>query len=93
MIYDFAIIVNAWCFDYSGVFNEEKFLAMKNAYNFVRKFDENEMKFLSIALVSASLRFLLTRLHDMFFTPENSHVIVKNPQEYLAKLRYFLNAK
>ena len=89
LIYDFAIAVNAWCFDEKNNFAEEKFLAMKQAYEEIRKFSETEEKFLEIALVAAAMRFLLTRLHDMFFTPENSLVKIKNPQEYLTKLRFF----
>jgi len=90
-IYDFAIAVNAWCFDEKNNFIEEKFLAMKNNYENLRKFSFEELDFLKIACRAAALRFLLTRLHDMFFTPENSLVKIKNPQEYLAKLRYFKN--
>lgn len=89
LVYDFAIAVNAWCFDENNIFDEEKFLAMKNSYEKLRKFSSQEIDFLKIALVAAALRFLLTRLHDMFFTPKDSLVNIKNPQEYLAKLHYF----
>ena len=83
MIYDFAITATAWLDD------EEKFLALFKGYETVRKFEESEKDFLKIALVAASMRFLLTRLHDMFFTPKDSLVKIKDPQEYLAKLRLF----
>lgn len=83
LIYDFAIAVVAWCD------SEEKFLAIFEGYEEVRKLSENEKDFLKIALVGASMRFLLTRLHDMFFTPKNSFVKIKDPQEYLHKLRFF----
>jgi homoserine kinase type II len=89
LIYDFAIAVNAWCFDEKNNFSEEKFSAMKRGYEEIRKFSEAEKKFLKIALVGAAMRFLLTRLHDMFFTPKDSLVKIKNPQEYLVKLRFF----
>lgn len=89
LIYDFAIAVNAWCFDEKNNFSEEKFSAMKQGYEETRKFSDAEKTFLKIALVGAAMRFLLTRLHDMFFMPENSLVKIKNPQEYLAKLRFF----
>lgn len=83
LIYDFAITATAWLDD------EEKFLALFKGYETVRKFEESEKDFLKIALVAASMRFLLTRLHDMFFTPKDSLVKIKDPQEYLAKLRLF----
>ena len=92
LIYDFAICINAWCFDENNIFDKEKFEALKNSYEKHRKFSQKEEEFLKVALVAASLRFLLTRLHDMFFTPKDSLVNIKNPQEYLAKLRYFLAA-
>ncbi len=88
-IYDFAIIVNAWCFDEKNNFSEEKFSAIFNGYEEVRKFSEDEKNFLKIALVGAAMRFLLTRLNDMFFTPKEALVKIKNPQEYLTKLRFF----
>jgi homoserine kinase type II len=79
MILDFAIAANAWG-------NVDDLLA---GYEDVRKFSSEEKKFLKIALAVASMRFLLTRLHDMFFTPKNSLVRIKDPQEYLLKFRHF----
>jgi homoserine kinase type II len=89
LVYDFAIIVNAWCFDEKNNFSEEKFAEMLRGYEGIRKFSNEEKNFLKIALVGASMRFLLTRLNDMFFTPKTALVKIKNPQEYLAKLRFF----
>jgi len=89
LIYDFAIAVNAWCFDEKNIFDEKRFLEMLRGYENFRKFSQAEKDFLKIALVAAATRFLLTRLHDMFFTPKESLVKIKNPQEYLAKLRFF----
>jgi homoserine kinase type II len=89
LIYDFAIVVNAWSFDEDNNFIEEKFLQIVQGYNEIKKFSSDELKFLPIALIAAAMRFLLTRLHDMFFTPKDSLVKVKDPQEYLIKMRYF----
>ena len=89
LVFDFAITVNAWCFDDQRHFNEEKFGEMLRGYEEVRKFSVVEKEFLKIALVGSAMRFLLTRLHDMFFTPKDSFVTIKDPQEYLAKLRFF----
>ena len=91
LVYDFAVIVNAWCFDEDNNFDLTKFKAMKKSYQQVRTFTEKELSFLKTALIAASLRFLLTRLHDMFMTPEDSFVTVKDPREYLQKMRYFVN--
>lgn len=89
-IYDLAITINAWCFDELN-FNQQKFLIMLDSYQQIRKITNIELNFLNIALATASMRFLLTRLHDMFFTNKNSLVTVKNPQEYLQKFRFFKN--
>ena len=70
LIYDLAIIINAWCFERSN-FNQQKFIALIDSYK--------------------SMRFLLTRLNDMFFTDKNSLVKIKDPMEYLHKLRFFKN--
>jgi homoserine kinase type II len=88
-IYDFAITVNAWCFNQNNNFDQEKFDSMMFGYNNVRKFLSEELDFLPIALIGGALRFSLTRLHDLFFTPKDSLVKVKNPQEYLTKLNFF----
>jgi homoserine kinase type II len=85
LIYDFGITMVAWCD------SEEKFMNFLNGYEKFRKLSEAEKDFLKIALVAACMRFLLTRLHDMFFTDANSFVTIKNPQEYLQKLRFFKN--
>lgn len=89
MVYDFAIAVNAWCFDENNNFDEEKFSEMLRGYELIRNFSAVEKDFLKIALLAAAIRFLLTRLHDMFFTSKDSYVKIKNPQEYLAKSRFF----
>lgn len=89
MIYDFAIVVNSWCFDENNIFIQEKFDEVLRGYESVRKFSQIEKDFLKTACLGAAMRFVLTRLHDWFFTPKNSLVKIKNPQEYLTKLRFF----
>lgn len=88
-IYDFAVAANAWCFDERNNFEQLKFDELMRGYQEIRKFSDQEKDFLKIALIGASMRFLLTRLSDMFSTSEESLVKIKNPKEYLAKLRFF----
>lgn len=90
LIYDFAIAVNAWCFD-KAQFNHEKFDNLLKGYQKHRQFSSAEMNFLQTALIGAAMRFLLSRLHDYFFTVKGSLVKVKNPDEYKNKLVFFLN--
>lgn len=88
-IYDLAIIINAWAFDAKNQFDQEKFEQILKGYETIRKLPKEEKEFLNIALVAAALRFLLTRLYDTFNTPKGSLVKIKNPQEYLQKIRFF----
>ena len=89
LIYDLAILSAAWCFDESNNFINEKFQAMLKGYESLRKLSQDEKSSLKTAQIAAAMRFLLSRLHDMFFTPKDSLVKIKDPQEYLAKLRFF----
>lgn len=84
LIYDFAITATAWEDGVQGNIDD-----LMRGYEEVRKFSADEKNFLKIAFVGASMRFLLTRLHDMFFAPKDSLVKIKDPQEFLAKLRHF----
>ncbi len=88
-IYDLAVVINAWCFDGKNQFDESKYNNILNEYQKNRHISKAELSFLKLALIGASLRFLLTRLHDLFFTPQDSFVRIKNPQEYLQKIRFF----
>lgn len=90
-VYDFAVTVSAWCFDEKNRFDVQKFKAMKKSYEKIREFSEKEEKFLKTALIAASLRFLLTRLHDLFFTEKGSNVVVKDPKQYYERLEFFKN--
>ena len=92
LIYDFAVIVNAWCFDADNNFNRNKFDSAFAGYQQLRKFKKSELEFLDIALIGASARFLLTRLYDLFNTPKDSLVKVKDPEEYLQKIGFFFKS-
>ena len=89
-IYDLAVMVNAWCFDENNQFVESKYINLIKGYEQNRIIPEEELEFFNIALIAASTRFLLTRLNDYFFTPKDSLVTIKDPKEYIEKLRYFV---
>jgi homoserine kinase type II len=88
-IYDLAITINAWAFDKNNNLDHTKYDSIIKSYQTIRKLNDAEKKFLKIALIAASLRFLLTRLYDKFNTPKDSLVKIKDPQEYLEKVRLF----
>jgi len=86
--YDVAICLNAWCFEPDMSFNATKGRALLQGYESVRPLGADERKVLPLLARGAALRFLLTRLYDWVHTPSDALVKRKDPQEYLAKLRF-----
>lgn len=88
--YDLAICINAWCFapDRHHI-DAGNVKAMLEGYESVRPLNHAEHDALTILCRGAALRFLSTRLYDLFFTPANALVTKKDPAEYLRKNRYF----
>lgn len=89
LAYDLAITVCAWCFDDFTEINTGKFRAMMEGYQSIRPLNEGEKQAFVILCRGASLRFLLTRAHDLIFHPEGAEVTPKDPMEYVQKLRFF----
>jgi homoserine kinase type II len=92
LAYDVAICLNAWCFESDNSFNATKARALLQAYDKVRALDADERRLMPVLARGAALRFLLTRLYDWVHTPANALVKRKDPQEYLAKLRFHRGA-
>ena len=86
--YDVAICLNAWCFEPDNAFNATKARALLQAYDKVRPLGEDERQALPILARGSALRFMLTRLYDWAHTPPDALVKRKDPNEYLAKLRF-----
>jgi homoserine kinase type II len=86
--YDIAICLNAWCFEPDGAFNITKARLLLAAYRAERPFAAHELEALPLLARGAALRFLLTRLFDWQNRVEGALVAVKDPLEYLAKLRF-----
>lgn len=90
--YDVAVCLNSWCFENDGAFNITKGRALLSAYRAVRPFADAEVATLPILARGAALRFLLTRLYDWINRDEAALVKVKDPAEYVAKLRFHQSA-
>ncbi len=86
--YDLAICLNAWCFEPDGAFNITKARQLLAAYRAERPFADHELEALPLLARGAALRFLLTRLFDWQNQVEGALVAVKDPLEYLYKLRF-----
>ena len=87
--YDLAICLNAWCFNAALDFEPEKAKALIDGYCDVRPLEGEERRALGILAMGAAMRFFVTRLHDWLAHDENMLVRVKDPMEYLARIRWF----
>lgn len=88
LLYDLAIVINAWCFEQQREFNITKTRGLLREYNNVRPISQDELEALPILCRGSALRFLLTRAHDWLFPVEGALVTPKNPMEYVKKLRF-----
>jgi homoserine kinase type II len=88
LAYDIALAINAWCFDEQNLFNKDRYQSLINGYESQRKLTNDEKKYFSVLLRGASIRILITRLHDQLFHLDNAFVKPKDPNEYLAILKF-----
>jgi homoserine kinase type II len=88
LAYDIAVCINAWCFDDNGTFDKAKSAALLCGYQSVRELGEEERVAFPVLCRGASLRFLLTRLHDWLFHPEGALVAPKDPKDYIKRLTF-----
>ena len=90
LMYEIAICINALCFDKKNnkfIFNKKKSTNLIKGYSKIRKFSDKEKKSLNVLCKGAALRYLLTRTYDYLNTPKNAIIKIKNPREYIQKLK------
>jgi len=90
LMYEIAICINALCFDKKNnkfIFNKKKSTNLIRGYSKIRKFSIKEKKSLNVLCRGAALRYLLTRTYDYLNTPKNAVIKIKNPREYIQKLK------
>ncbi|PCI32342.1 MAG: homoserine kinase [Alphaproteobacteria bacterium] len=88
LAYDVAICLNAWCFEPDGAFNITKASRLLRGYTQERPLSSTEMDVLSILCRGAAFRFLLSRLYDWLNQVKGALVQVKDPAEYITKLKF-----
>jgi len=99
LMYEIAICINALCFDKKNnkfIFNKKKSTNLIKGYSKIRKFSDKEKKSLNVLCKGAALRYLLTRTYDYLNTPKSAVIKIKNPREYIQKLKVhnqFINFK
>ena len=89
-MYEIAICINALCFDKKNnkfIFNKKKSTNLIKGYSKIRKFSDKEKKSLNVLCKGAALRYLLTRTYDYLNTPKSAVIKIKNPREYIQKLK------
>ena len=90
LIYEIAICINALCFDKKNnkfIFNKNKSQNLIRGYSKIRSFSNKEKKSLNVLCRGAALRYLLTRTYDYLNTPKTAVIKIKNPREYIQKLK------
>ncbi len=90
LIYEIAICINALCFDKKNnkfIFNKKKSKNLIRGYSKIRKLSDKEKKSLNVLCKGAALRYLLTRTYDYLNTPKSAVIKIKNPREYIQKLK------
>jgi len=90
LMYEIAICINALCFDKKKgkfLFNKKKSRNFIKGYSKIRALSDNEKKSLNTLCKGAALRYLLTRVYDYLNTPKNVIIKIKDPKEYIQKLK------
>jgi len=91
LLYDIAIAVNDWCTDEDGSLNSDLAIALLKAYHAVRPFTELEHEAWPSQLMSAALRFWLSRSHDFYFPNAGELTHAKDPAHFQKILQKRIN--
>jgi len=87
LLYDVAVLVNDWCNTHDAALDKDKVMALLQAYNSYRPFQDNEQQYWSTMLRAGALRFWLSRLYDKHFPRPGELVHTKDPDEFRAILK------
>ena len=94
LAYELSICINALCFNKKGrkyYLNKGKSTNLIKGYESIRKLTNNERKYFNILCRGSALRYLLTRAYDYLNTPKDAYIKIKDPREYIQKLKYHQN--
>ena len=87
LLYDVAVLVNDWCNTGDAGLDQDKVVALLQAYNSYRPLQPNEQQYWPAMLRAGALRFWLSRLYDKHFPRPGELVHTKNPDEFRAILK------
>ena len=91
LAYELSICINALCFNRRGrkfFLDKSKSTNLIKGYEKIRKLTNNEKKYFNILCRGSALRYLLTRAYDYLNTPKDAYIKIKDPREYIQKLKY-----
>ena len=91
LAYELSICINALCFNKKGkkyFLNKRKSTNLIKGYESIRKLTNNEKKYFNMLCRGSALRYLLTRAYDYLNTPKDAFIKIKDPREYIQKLKY-----
>ena len=91
LAYELSICINALCFNKKGrkyILNKNKSTNLIKGYESIRKLNRSEKKYFNILCRGSALRYLLTRSYDYLNTPKGAYIKIKDPREYIQKLKY-----
>ena len=94
LAYELSICINALCFNRRGrkfFLDKSKSTNLIKGYEKIRKLTNNEKKYFNILCRGSALRYLLTRAYDYLNTPKDAYIKIKDPREYIQKLKYHQN--
>ncbi|MBF0108390.1 MAG: homoserine kinase [Magnetococcales bacterium] len=88
-LYDLAVCLCSWCLDDQGCPHPEHIDALLQGYDQVRPRNREEHDGLVCACRAAAFRFSLSRFHDRCFPRQGTTVTRRNPESFMARLRFF----
>ena len=91
LAYELSICINALCFNKKRrkyILNKNKSTNLIKGYESIRKLNSSEKKYFNILCRGSALRYLLTRSYDYLNTPKDAYIKIKDPREYIQKLKY-----
>ncbi len=93
LAYDLSVCLNAWCFEEDGSLNVTKARLFIEGYRGVRPLLREELEALPTLARGSAFRFLLTRLFDWLQGSQGALVRLKDPLEFLQRLRFHRSAR
>ncbi|MEM7072729.1 MAG: hypothetical protein AAF418_04085, partial [Pseudomonadota bacterium] len=94
--YDLAITALDWCYQPANdrtSFRTNHAAELLAGYQTVRPLHEVERQYFNLLCCGAALRFIATRAYDLFNTPKDALLKMKDPMEYMHILMHLVDQR